>query len=540
MSDSPSSVKEHSAQPANVQDAILSADELELRAQGHKGELPRQFSTLSTLAIAFLLTSAWIGYSATFPYPLLAGGGPYVFWCLIVATIACSIITAGLAELSSAFPSTGGQYHFAFMVSSEKTRASVAFVMGWLSVIAYCLFTASATIVCAQITAAIAGFWHENYVATQWQIYLMYILYQALATAVVVLFPRQLPKTEIGFFLISVSGCIVFFITVLSASDTKQPAKVVFTEVTNVTGWSDGVSFILGVGTCMYAYIATDGASHIAEEIPNPGKGVPRTMMLSLGISAVSVIPWTLAFLFSTNDLDAVASSTFPILEVYQQALNNRSGATFLAVWLLVIYFGSVVSVVAATGRLTWAFARDNGLPYSPTFAKIHPTLQMPVNATIASSIFVACYGAIYVGSTTAFNSFISMSILSLNVTYAIPQGIVFFRGRDKVLPSTRQFNLGKVFGPFCNIFCVCWVSLYTVLFCLPTFLPAEVKSMNYVSVVVAGCALIIVIMWFTGKRKTFVGPIINMELLEAAKIQHVDAETQATILAGEKELENR
>ncbi|KIW57764.1 hypothetical protein PV05_02324 [Exophiala xenobiotica] len=540
MSDSPPSLKAHSAQPANFQDAILSADELELRAQGHKGELPRQFSTLSTLAIAFLLTSAWIGYSATFPYPLLAGGGPYVFWGLIVATIACSIITAGLAELSSAYPSTGGQYHFAFMVSSEKTRAAVAFVMGWLSVIAYCLFTASATIVCAQITAAIAGFWHPDYVATQWQIYLMYILYQALATAVVVLFPRQLPKTEIGFFLISVSGCIVFFITVLSASDTKQPAEVVFTEVVNVTGWSDGVSFILGVGTCMYAYIATDGASHIAEEIPNPGKGVPRTMMLSLGISAVSVIPWTLAFLFSTNDLDAVASSSFPILEVYQQALNNRSGATFLAVWLLVIYFGSVVSVVAATGRLTWAFARDNGLPYSPTFAKISPSLQMPVNATIASSVFVACYGAIYVGSTTAFNSFISMSILSLNVTYAIPQGIVFFRGRDKVLPHTRQFNLGKIFGPFCNIFCVCWVCLYTVLFCLPTFLPAEVESMNYVSVVVAGCALIIVIMWFSGKRKTFVGPIINMELLEAAKIQHVDAETQATILAGEKVVESR
>ncbi|KAK6373745.1 hypothetical protein LTS17_008238 [Exophiala oligosperma] len=262
-------------------------------------------------------------------------------------------------------------------------------------------------------------------------------------------------------------------------------------------------------------------------------------MMLSLGISAVSVIPWTLAFLFSTNDLDAVASSTFPILEVYQQTLNNRSGATFLAVWLLVIYFGSVVSVVAATGRLTWAFARDNGLPYSPTFARLHPTLQMSVNATIASSIVVACYGAIYVGSTTAFNSFISMSILSLNVTYAIPQGIVVFRGRDMVLPHARQFNLGKIFGPYCNIFCVCWVCLYTALFCLPTFLPAEVEDMNYVSVVVAGCALIIVIMWFSGKRKTFVGPIINMELLEAAKIQHVDAETQATVLAGEKELEN-
>ncbi len=30
------------------------------------------------------------------------------------------------------------------------------------------------------------------------------------------------------------------------------------------------------------------------------------------------------------------------------------------------------------------------------------------------------------------------------------------------------------------------------------------------------------------------------MELLEAAKIQHVDAETQATILAGEKVVESR
>ena len=170
-------------------------------------------------------------------------------------------------------------------------------------------------------------------------------------------------------------------------------------------------------------------------------------MMLSLVISALSVIPWTLAFMFSTNDLGAVASSSFPILEVYQQALNNRSGATFLAVWLLIVYFGSIISALAATGRLTWAFARDNGLPFSPALAKIHPSLQMPVNATCAASVFVAVYGVIYVGSTTAFNSFISMSILSLNVTYAIPQGIVFFRGRDKILPSTRHFNLGRMLG---------------------------------------------------------------------------------------------
>lgn len=172
---------------------------------------------------------------------------------------------AGLAELSSAYPSSGGQYHFAFMVSSQKTRTTTAFVMGWLSVLSYILLTASVAIVCAQITAAIASFWHESYVASQWQIYLMYLLYQALTTAIVVLFPTHLPMTEIVFFVISVTGVGVFIVTVLAASPHKQPAKVVFTEVTNETGWGDGVAFLLGIGTCMYAFIATDSVTHIAE-----------------------------------------------------------------------------------------------------------------------------------------------------------------------------------------------------------------------------------------------------------------------------------
>ena len=68
-------------------------DELQLRAQGHKQEMPRQFSGFATLALAFSMTNSSIGYSATFPYPLLAGGGPTVFFGLIVASVACSFIS---------------------------------------------------------------------------------------------------------------------------------------------------------------------------------------------------------------------------------------------------------------------------------------------------------------------------------------------------------------------------------------------------------------------------------------------------------------
>jgi choline transport protein len=205
-------------------------------------------------------------------------------------------------------------------------------------------------------------------------------------------------------------------------------------------------------------------------------------------------------------------------MEVYYQALSNRGGAAFFTFWILFIYFGATIALVVTSGRLLWAFARDNGLPYSSVFAKTHPTLKVPVNATLLTAGFCILYGLIYIGSTTAFNSFVATAILSLNLTYAIPQFILLLRGRS-VLPA-RPFDLGPIFGPFCNIFSTAWVLLYAVLFCFPIFIPVTVETMNYVSVVMAGTALYVVVAWWLpsglgGKGKVFTGPKVGKEGLE-------------------------
>jgi choline transport protein len=38
----------------------LSADEIQLRAQGHVGELPRQFSAFQTIAFSFQISNTWV------------------------------------------------------------------------------------------------------------------------------------------------------------------------------------------------------------------------------------------------------------------------------------------------------------------------------------------------------------------------------------------------------------------------------------------------------------------------------------------------
>lgn len=116
-----------------VDEAGLSTDEIQLRAQGHIGELPRQFSAFATLSLAFSLTNSWVGYSAVFPTPLFAGGGPTVIFGLITAMIACSFITAGLAELASAFPSSGGQYQYVYIFAYTAAPTDISLASpSWL------------------------------------------------------------------------------------------------------------------------------------------------------------------------------------------------------------------------------------------------------------------------------------------------------------------------------------------------------------------------------------------------------------------------
>ncbi|KAL1873124.1 hypothetical protein VTK73DRAFT_1085 [Phialemonium thermophilum] len=484
---------------------ILTKDQLELQAQGHIEEMPRQFTLLAAVGLAFSITNSWVAISATFQQPLTAGGGPGTVFALLVASIACFLITAGLAELASAFPTSGGQYHFTFMLATPGTKAFAAFVTGWLSVIAWILCTAASAIYAAQMVAYLVAYYKPNFEPQQYQIWLIYAGIVLLCFFVLTVFPSFLAPLEQMFFFCSIIAFLVFFITILATSPTKNPPKAVFVDFNNQCGWSDGVAFLLACGTAMYTFIGTDSVVHIAEEIPSPTLKVPRTMCLTMVIGIATSMPWCIALLFSGGDLESLRNSSQPIQTMFLAATRSHGASTFFTCWFLFIYFGATLSCLAATGRQAWAFSRDGGLPFSQWNSYISPNRQMPANATLFCSLVIIVYGLIYVGSTLAFNSFVNASILVMNVSYVVPQAISLYRGRDKVLPE-RAFDLGA-FGPYINGFSIIWVTVFAVLFCFPVTSPTTVQSMNYVSVVVVGVVVVILGGWYGGKRRTFTGP---------------------------------
>jgi choline transport protein len=111
----------------------------------------------------------------------------------------------------------------------------------------------------------LAGIYHPDYLVEAWQTWMIYCLLVLIATAIVCFLPKALPRGEMVMFVSSALGFLVSLITVLAMQTNKQSAKAVFVNYENASGWSDGTSFIIGLGTCMYAYLAIDGACHIAE-----------------------------------------------------------------------------------------------------------------------------------------------------------------------------------------------------------------------------------------------------------------------------------
>ena len=80
-----------------------------------------------------------------------------------------------------------------------------------------------------------------------------------------------------------------------------------------------------------------------------------------------------MAILFCAGDIDnALKSPTgFPFIEIFYQATNSPGGATAMVCVILALVFFATIGLIATASRMTWAFARDHGLPGSYWLAKV-------------------------------------------------------------------------------------------------------------------------------------------------------------------------
>ncbi|KAL8856519.1 MAG: hypothetical protein Q9178_006834 [Gyalolechia marmorata] len=505
--DDPSLVESESSELAlgNLRDSH-DLDDTNLRAQGHEAALQRSFSPLAAVGLAFSITNSWVGYLSNFGQNLTYGGPQSVVFGLLVATAVQWTITLGLSEVASAFPSAGVE-----LVMSRDSDCSDE-LAGTVPLHVYSSANQAQEVrsLCLSV-AGLINFWHNEFEASRWQIYLIYLGSIFITSAPLFLSPRSVPKFTQATLFLSVSGFIVVFCMLLGLKKQTQPGSFITQSGLGRSGWSTGTAWVMGVGNALYAFAGTDGAIHIAEEIPRPSRNIPRAMNMTMAIGLLTAFPMSLALMFGITDIDAALDSSLPSAEIFYQITQSKGIVTFMMCWVILMYYMALTSQWVTAGRMTWAFARDRGIPFSEFFSHVSIHRDFPVRATVLSICFCCLYGLLYLASTTAFNSIVTGAVLYLNITYAVPQGILFTRGRAKSLPA-RAFNLGAV-GYICNFLTPVLVTVIGTFICFPPELPVTVSNMNYTPVILVGLFCMILGLWWTRGGK-FTGPKIDWEML--------------------------
>lgn len=128
--------------------------------------------------------------------------------------------------------------------------------------------------------------------------------------------------------------------------------------------------------------------------------------------------------------------------------------------------------ITVAASRCTWAFARDDAIPGAKLWAKVHPSLGVPVWSLVLVTVVQMLLGLIVLGSTSAFTAFVSVGVQALALSYFIPIFISLLCGRREV--SRARWNLGNMIGTTVNVVALLWIAFELVLFSMPTALPGK------------------------------------------------------------------
>ncbi|KAJ2955489.1 hypothetical protein NQZ79_g8526 [Umbelopsis isabellina] len=491
--------------------AGLNKDELILQQMGYKQELKRSWSSFRNFCLCFSTMSILSGLTPLYGTALLTGGPVVIIFGWIFVTIMTLSVALSMAEVCSAYPTSGGLYYWSAAISRPKYKPVLSFFTGWFNLIGQLAGTAAvafglALVIVATISIGTDGTWVPTPGATVG----VYIGILVLVGLLNTFATRSLGMMNVVSMYWHIFGILIIIISLLVCTrNSPASPEFVFTDFENHTGWSNnGFVVLLGLLQSQYSFTGYDSAAHMTEETQDAQRGGPISILGAILATSILGLAFLLAVTFSIQDYDRVInSSTIPIAQVFLDAL-GKTGAILVMCIIIVGVFFCANAGATSNARLIYALSRDGALPFSGTLHKLDPKTQSPVIAVWALLFVAAILGLPYLGSATAFVAITSVCTIALYITYGLPTLCLLFT-RDSFVPG--PFNLGR-FSQINGVIAVCWITFISVLFILPTEYPVDATNMNYAIAIFGFLWIIVAIYWVARGRYVFKGPIRNVE----------------------------
>ena len=249
------------------------------------------------------------------------------------------------------------------------------FIIGWVCVLGWQTGTTSVAFLTASQIQSLLVVFDSSYVFERWQGTLLIIAVAFFAIIFNTYLAKQLPVIENIILVLHLAGFFAILIP-LWVLAPRNTAEVVFTQFTDGGNWGNiGLSCLVGMLSPVFTFIGPDSATHMSEEIKDASFVLPRAMMWTAILNGTLGFIMLITFCFCLGNVDEILSNpdVMPFVQVFFNATNSRAGTSIMTTILIILTTCGCISNVATASRQMFAFARDNGLPFSKYLAYVSP-----------------------------------------------------------------------------------------------------------------------------------------------------------------------
>ncbi|KAK5693881.1 hypothetical protein LTR17_024947 [Elasticomyces elasticus] len=379
----------------------------DMNALGLAPTFKRRFKFIAMVGFCSTVVVGWQNTCTNFGFGLFDGGTGGIFWTFVFSLIASTFLYLTLCELSSCFPTAGGQYQWVAECAPTKARNLLSYITGWLLCIGWQTTAAGCGVIMGNLTKYCILLYrpHSTMIASQWFptvlaiIFLLcggsfnvycecsdetlerrrpspkqYTYVQADSLAVVT---RKFPILEGIMLTIHWAAWIAIVVTLWVTSPRGKASEVLFT-FTNGGGWpSAGVATLAGILSAWSVFVGYDSSVHMTENAKDASKTIPFSMGIAFVVNAILAFIMAITLIFCAGDIDAVLAETSltPFVVVFRNATGSKAATVVMVTPIILTFWSALISQLATASRQLWAFARDGGVPWAHQLAPVYITV---------------------------------------------------------------------------------------------------------------------------------------------------------------------
>ncbi|MFC1628870.1 APC family permease [Gemmatimonadota bacterium] len=344
--------------------------------EGNGEGLLRQLSWLDATAI---IIGTIIGSGIFITPGLVARNAPspgliLITW--IVGGILCLLGALIFAELASFMPATGGIYVFL----KEAFGPLMSFIFGWL----FLLVIKPGAI--ATITTGVAIYMGELVPLSPLGIKLAAIFIIIIISSIHYRGVRL--GSNIQNFLTSLKVILILGFIVVGLTSSAADWSLLTTGGGNGGGFNLGMLSLMGVALAavLWTYDGWADICYMAGEVKDPGRSLPRAILLSTLAVIVIYVAINIVFII-TVPIEQMAISDRVAADSARTLLGS-GGATLVTIAILISIMGGANGSIMLGPRVFYQMGAD-GYFFRWT-GRIHPKFRTPANAVVVQGVWAA------------------------------------------------------------------------------------------------------------------------------------------------------